>query len=305
MERRSASASFPDRAQYPFAAHYLDVGPGRLHYLDEGEGPPIVMVHGTPDWSFLYRKLVHKLSGRYRCIAPDNLGFGLSDKPRDWTYRVADHARNFATFVERLGLERFTLVVHDFGGPIGLSYAIEHPERIERLVIFNTWLWSLRDDPSIRRIAPVMAGPIGRFLYLRLNFSPRVVLRVAWGKHAPLTPLVHRQYVDAAPRAQDRLGMWTFAREVLDASDYYAGLWKRRDQIKDLPTLLLWGMKDPAFGARFLRPFEELFTNARVVRYPDVGHFVPDEAGDESAAEIERFLAPPDVTSEQAELKEI
>jgi pimeloyl-ACP methyl ester carboxylesterase len=293
-----ASATFPDRAQYPFTSRYLDVGTGRLHYVDEGEGSPVVMVHGTPDWSFLYRKLIRKLSPHHRCIAADNLGFGLSDKPRDWTYRVADHARNFATFVERLGVDRLTLVVHDFGGPIGLSYAIEHPERIDRLVISNTFLWSLRDDASVRRIARIMGGPIGRFLYLRLNFSPRFIIPASWGKYAPLTSLVHHQYVDAAPRPQDRLGMWTYARELLDASDWYAGLWERRDCIKDLPTLLLWGLRDPAFGPRFLRPFEELFTHARVVRYPDVGHFVPDEAGDEVAEEIERFLATPEAAAQ-------
>jgi haloalkane dehalogenase len=261
--------------------------------VDEGEGAPIVMVHGTPDWSFVYRKLIRKLAGHNRCVAFDHLGFGLSDKPRAWTYTVPDHSRNFATFVERLGLDHFILVVHDFGGPIGLAYALDHPERIDRLVIFNTWLWSLRGDASTRRVLAFLGGPVGKLLYLQFNFSTRVILPGAWGAHRPLTPEVHRQYVDAAPRPVDRYPMWCFAREGLASSDWYDSLWKRRERIQDIPTLLAWGMKDRAFGPRFLGPFEELFTHAQVVRYTDVGHFVQDEAGDEVADEIQSFLAIP------------
>src|SRR5262249_20412588 len=126
-----------DRTEYPFTSRYLDLDAGRMHYVDEGEGHPIVMVHGTPDWSFLYRHLIKPLSVGYRCIAPDHLGFGLSDKPIGWGYRPADHARNLRALIDHLGLERYTLVVHDFGGPIGLACAIERPEQVERLVISN------------------------------------------------------------------------------------------------------------------------------------------------------------------------
>jgi haloalkane dehalogenase len=206
------------------------------------------MVHGTPDWSFLYREPIRRLSDRYRCIALDHLGFGRSDKPAKWTYRVADHARNFAALIDHLALERFTLVVHDFGGPIGLSYALDHPERIDRLVISNTFLWSLKKEAQMRRMLAVMGGPIGRFLYLRFNFSTRVILPGAWGKHRPLTPEVHRQYVDAAPRVQDRYPMWCLAREGLAASDWYDALWQRRERIRQIPALILWGMRDPAFN---------------------------------------------------------
>ena len=120
-------------------------------------------------------------------------------------------------------------------------------------MLFNTWLWSLRNEPRMRRVLAVMGGPIGRFLYLRFNFSPRVILPGAWGTHRLLTKEVHRQYVDAAPRVQDRYGMWSFAREGLAASDWYVGLWQRRERIKDVPALILWGMRDPAFKPHFRR----------------------------------------------------
>ncbi len=102
------------------------------------------MVHGTPTWSFMYRHLIRDLSPRYRCIAPDHLGFGLSDRPAGWSYRPEDQARNLARLIETLGLKDLTLVVHDFGGPIGLAYALDHPENVRRLVLFNTWMWSFR-----------------------------------------------------------------------------------------------------------------------------------------------------------------
>src|SRR5512133_3021901 len=109
-----------DRSEYPFASHYLQLPMGRMHYIDEGHGSPIVMVHGTPTWSFLYRHLVKRLAADYRCLAPDNLGFGLSNKPAGWSYTPQAHADNLRAFIESLGLRDVTLVVHDFGGPIGL-----------------------------------------------------------------------------------------------------------------------------------------------------------------------------------------
>lgn len=118
----------------PFPTHDLDTGSGRMHYVDEGEGAPIVMVHGTPSWSFLYRQLIRDLSGSYRCIAPDQLGFGLSDKPETFAYTPAAHAQNLERLIDTLGLKDIVLVVHDFGGPIGLSYALTHPENVRALI---------------------------------------------------------------------------------------------------------------------------------------------------------------------------
>ncbi len=132
------SLTWLDRNEYPFAPNWLDLEAGRLHYVDEGKGDPIVMIHGQPTWSFMYRKLVQDLCGDYRCVAPDLIGFGLSDKPSDWSYRVEAHGENLRRLIEQLGLKRITLVVHDWGGPIGMSYAVDHPDNIERIVFLNT-----------------------------------------------------------------------------------------------------------------------------------------------------------------------
>lgn len=281
-----------DRAAYPFASHFLELDAGRMHYLDEGQGPPVLLVHGTPTWSFLYRHIVAALRPHFRCIVPDHIGFGLSDKPSDWTYRPADHARNLRKVIEQLDLRNFTMIVHDFGGPIGLSYAVEHPANVERLVLFNTFMWSIRDDAGKRRPAQLFGTALGRLLYLRMNFSPRVILSAAWGDKATLTPDIRRQYTAVHQRPDERHGMWVFARELLGSTDWYDSLWARRERIKDLPTLILWGMKDPAFTPRDLSRWQALFSNAHTQTFPSVGHFVPDEAGRDAAQAILSFLTP-------------
>lgn len=279
-----------DRSAYPFRSSYLDLGAGRLHYVDEGSGPALLFVHGTPTWSFLYRHLLRELSRDHRVVAVDHLGFGLSDKPAGWGYRPADHARNLALLVEHLGLDDFTLVVHDFGGPIGLSYALEHPERVRSLVLFNTWLWSLRGTPA-ERASRAMSGPLGRFLYRRLNFSPRVLLKAVYGDKGKLTPSIHRQYIAPFPTAASREAPWVLARELIGSSDWYEGLWGRLDRIADKPALLLWGMKDPTFGAAALERWRGALRNSRVVEFPEAGHFVQEEAPGGAVGEIIGFVA--------------
>ena len=197
------STDWIDRKEYPFASHYLPLGAGRMHYLDEGAGAPVVMVHGTPDWSFGWRHLVKCLAPDYRCVVPDNLGFGLSDKPRDYTYRPELQAQNLHAFIDRLGLRDITLVVHDFGGPIGLSYALEHTENVRSLVLMNTWMWSLRGDRQRERFAKLMRNPVGRFLYLRQNFSARVIMKQAMADKSKLPPHIHRHSLRAPPAARD------------------------------------------------------------------------------------------------------
>ncbi len=294
----SADTGWVDRSEYPFAQHFMEFDEGQMCYVDEGQGPPVVMVHGTPTWSFLYRHWIKQLSPRYRCLAPDHLGFGLSDKPANGRYRPEDHARRLHAFIERLNLRDIVLVVHDFGGPVGLSYALDHPENVRALVLCNTWMWSLEEQASLERASRIMGGRIGKFLYTRLNFSPRVLLRAAWGERATLTPEIHRHYTDIFPRPTDRQAPWVLARELIGSSAWFDGLWQRRDRIAAKPALVLWGMKDPTFGVSQLDRWRTTFTDARVVELPAVGHFVPDESRD-TAATVASFLA--DVVSDRLE----
>jgi haloalkane dehalogenase len=278
-----------DRREYPFTPRAIDVDGGSMRYVDEGSGPAVLMVHGTPTWSFLYRHLIRGLSARYRCVAPDLLGFGLSDKPAGASYRPADQARRLTTLIDTLGLKDLTLVVHDFGGPIGLAHAIERPENVARLVLFNTWMWSLRDDARFARAGRLLGSAIGRFLFQRLSFSTQVLWRRAVADKARYTPAIHAQYRAAHATAADRRVTWEYARELLASSDWYERLWSRRDRIADTPALLVWGMKDPAFGTALPR-WRSVFPSAEVVELAGVGHAPPEERGPEVAELVERFL---------------
>lgn len=261
-----------------------------MSYVDEGEGPPVLLVHGTPTWSFLYRSLIRDLSRDHRVVAPDHLGFGLSEKPREAAYRPADHARRLDALVERLELDRVTLVVHDFGGPIGLSWALRNPERVRALVLFNTWMWPLDEDRAKLWTARVLGGALGRVLYERLNLSPRVLLKAAFGDASKLTPAIHRHYTAPFPSAASRRAPWVLARELLASGEWYRELWSARTALAGTPALLLWGMKDPAFGARYLKRWREALPGARVVRLPEVGHFPQEEAPGRAVAEIRGLL---------------
>jgi len=283
------NSEWVDRALYPFDARYIEIDEARMHYVDEGEGPVVVMVHGTPTWSFLYRELIRDLSRDYRVVAIDHLGFGLSDKPVDAACRPDDHARRLELAIERLGLRDITLVVHDFGGPIGLAYATRHPDNVRALVLFNTWLWSLMGTPA-ERMSRFMAGRIGRFLYTRMNFSPKVIMKAAFGDKRKLTDTVHRHYIDAFPNPATRQAPWVLAKELVGSSEWYTNLWNLRDRFASKPALVLWGMKDPAFGVDALNRWKSTFTNARFVEFPEAGHFVQEEAPQAAVRELRGLL---------------
>ena len=267
-----------DTVEYPFQQNYFQLPMGRMHYVDEGQGKPIIFVHGNPGWSFEYRNAVKELSKTHRCIAPDHIGFGLSDKPYGWEYLPKLHADNFKSFVDHLHLKNMTLVVNDWGGPIGLSYAIAHPENIQRLIILNTWMWSVKDDPYYRRFSGFMGGPIGRFLIRRFNFFGKVVIKQVFGNPKNLSPHIHQQLYKPLETQKDRKGSWTFPKHIVASSEWLDSLWQQREKIQNIPTTILWGMKDIAFREQELNVWAEFLTNKRVVRLEEVGHYPQEEA---------------------------
>jgi len=260
----------------------------RVHYVDEGDGSPVLFVHGLPTWSFVWRHLIAGLRDRHRCVALDLPGFGLSDKPAGDAYRPEDQARRLAAFVDALRLKDFALVVHDFGGPIGLALALDRPDAVRRLVLFNTWMWSLAAEPRYARAGRLLASPLGRFLYERVGFSLNVVWRHAV-RDRRYTRAVHRQY--AAPLAEPaaRHATWIYARELLGSSDWYASLWARRERLARIPALLVWGARDPAFAACLLR-WRSLFYRADVLELADAGHAPQETRGPEVVPVVARFL---------------
>lgn len=273
---------------YPFTPRFLAVNGGQMHYVDEGTGPAVVMVHGTPVWSYVYRRLIASLSRSFRVIAMDHIGFGRSDKPETWSYSPQSHANNLSRLLGHLGVEDCTLVVNDFGGPIGLSHAIDHPERVRSIVLFNTWMWGTKGTPAAR-IGALMSTPLGRLLYLRVNVSPRVLLKSMFADKSVLTRALHGAYLAPFPRPQTRHGLWGLAKALRDSSDWYASLWSRRDVIANKPALVLWGKRDPAFKLDALEKWRSLLTHARVIEF-DSGHFLQEEKPEEVLRAITEHL---------------
>jgi haloalkane dehalogenase len=294
MTTTPSQPAWLDRNAYPFAARSLALPEGRLHYVDEGPADAadvLVLVHGTPTWSFEYRHLIHALRPRHRVIALDHLGFGLSERPPAADYRPEAHARRFAAFITALGLPRFTLVTHDFGGPIALPFAAAHPERLAGLVLFNTWLAPFTDPTMLRR-ARWVAGRLGRFLYRSLNASLRLIMPSAYARRRRLTPAIHAQYL-APFRDRDARDyvLHTLARALLDSREHYAALHARRDVLARLPTTILWGLADSAFGPAYLERLREALPAADVHALADAGHWPHEEAPDQVAALVAAHLA--------------
>jgi haloalkane dehalogenase len=280
-----------DRDAYPFTPRRLALPAGSVSYLDEGRGEPILFVHGTPTWSFEYRQLIRALAPSYRCIAPDNLGFGLSDRPPGFPYTPEAHAATLAAFADGLGLDRFTLVAHDYGGPFALPLALAQPARVRRLVLLNTWMWSFEDDPDMQRKGRLAGGALGRFLYRRLNFSLRVLTPQAYGDRRKLTPAIHAQYLAPFPDADSRgRVLWPLARAINGSSAFYRSLWERRDRLSGIPTLIVWGMRDAALRPSLLARWRQALPAARVLELPRAGHWPHEEAPVEVADAVEDFL---------------
>jgi pimeloyl-ACP methyl ester carboxylesterase len=284
------NSTWLDRNEYPFESRFYMVKGVKMHYVDVGRGPVILMVHGSPTWSFVYRKLIQGLSPHFRCIAPDLLGFGLSDKPKNFSYKPEAHAESIEALIEHLGLRDFTLVVHDYGGPIGLSYALQNPKRINHLVLLNTWMWPLQGNKDAEKASALMDKRIGRFLYLKANFAARFMMKQVMGDKSKLPAKIHQQYINALPTPEARRGIYVFTRELIGSNDWFKKLWRQRETLKDIPTLILWGMKDPYITNEALQNWLSVFSNYKMVRFSDAGHFVQEERGAEMCPLIEGFL---------------
>jgi haloalkane dehalogenase len=269
-----------DRDAYPFAWHAAPTTFGSMHYVDEGQGDPILFVHGTPTWSFEWRHAIKALSATHRCIAPDLLGFGLSDRPERFAYTPEAHAEVLAEFVRSLDLRDFTLVVHDFGGPIGLPLALTADSRVRRVVLINTWMWPF-DDPAMRRKARIAGGAVGRWLYRQLNFSQRVLMPSVYGDRTRLTADIHRQYLAVFTDKDARVRvLHALARALEGSREYYARLWGQVDRLRNRPVSIIWGMKDSAFGPDQLAKWRAALPHARVTEIPGAGHWPHEEAPD-------------------------
>jgi len=279
-----------DTEAYPFAPHYYNANGHQLHYIDEGEGDILLFVHGTPSWSFDFRHLILDLRQHYRCIAIDHIGFGLSDKPAQYDYSTQNHARTLERFIRDQQLPRFTLVVHDFGGPIGIWAALQFPEKMDRLIVLNSWLWSAKNDPDYRQLTRVLRSPLLPFLYRYFNFSPRFVLPQSFGDHK-ISRATRQQYTRPFAHKNQRNGTVAFVHSLLHDQDWFEEIWQSKGPIAHRPTLLIWGMKDPVVKSHHLEKFKSGFLHATVVTLDTCGHFPQEETPERVISAVRAFLA--------------
>jgi len=281
-----------DKSEYPFQPNFWEINGQQLHYIDEGKGEPILFVHGTPSWSFDYRNVIKKLRPDFRCIAIDHIGFGLSDKPENYDYSTQNHSKTLQQFVFEKQLEDFTLVVHDFGTVIALNFALQHPEKIKRIVVLNSWFWSSKSDPEFAKIRSVLKSPLLPFLYRYLNFSPRFILPRSFGdRKIPNKRL--KQYTKPFANKAQRNGPLAFAKSLLNDQDWFEELWSQRNILANKPVLFIWGMKDPLIKPHDLEKFQRGFPNSKAIRLETSGHFPQEEQPDVVANVITDFLNGP------------
>lgn len=275
--------------EYPFKPHFFEINGEKLHYIDEGQGDVILFVHGTPSWSFDFRKQIKVLSKSYRCIAIDHIGFGLSSKPKNYNYSTIEHSSTLQKFITFLKLEKLSIVVHDFGGPIGLNFAINNPDKIEKIIILNSWLWSSKSDPDFIKFSKILKSPLLPILYKYFNFSPSFILPSSFGDKK-LNSKIKKYYTLPFAKIQERQGPLAFAKSLLTDQDWFEELWNKKIVIENKKVLFVWGMKDPVIKPKYLSKFELAFKNSTSIKLDSCGHFPQEEEADIVSKSILAFL---------------
>ncbi len=268
------------RQLYPFRSRFFDLDGLRYHYLDEGGGVPLLMVHGNPTWSFYWRNLVLAFREDYRVIVPDHLGCGLSDKPQRYPYRLANHTANLVKLIEHLGLREATLLAHDWGGAIGLGAALE-TSCFSRLILFNTAAFPPPFVPL--RIRCCRFPLIGTLAIRQYNLFARAALTMAVEKPATITPAVAAGLLAPYDSWRNRVAIHRFVRDIPFTPWHpswttLAQLESNLPTLQHLPAQLIWGMRDWCFRPECLERLRAMFSEADVHQLEDAGHYVIEEA---------------------------
>jgi len=267
-----------------------------MHYLDEGprDAPPVVMVHGNPTWSFYYRTLIPEIAQTHRVIVPDHIGCGLSDKPQDYPYTLEQHIRNLETLIAHLELRNVTLVLHDWGGAIGMGYATRHPQNVARFVLFNTSAFYMSAVPWVLKLA--RSPIIGETMLRGLNAFAGMAVYLAMVNHKRMTPQVRAGYLAPYNSWRNRIAIYRFVQDI-PVSDNHAtratvdAIDAQLHLFRDHPMLILWGAQDFIFTVKdFLAGWRARFPHADVHILENAGHYVVEDAHERILPLMRGFL---------------
>ena len=282
------------RAEFPYESAVLDANGGRLHYIDEGDrdAPVILCVHGNPTWSFYWRRIITHYRDQYRVVAVDHIGCGRSDKPQGWSYTLAAHVGNLVQLIDTLDLKNITLVVHDWGGAIGMGAATHRPDRIDRIVLTNTAAFRSEFIPF--SIATIRIPIYGQLAVRGLNGFARVAtLRAV---HKPLSEAAKNGLLAPYNSWANRIATLRFVQDIpMDPAHRSWAELTRIDesiaQFEDTPMLICWGDDDFCFTPAFREEFQRRFPHAEAHHWEDVGHYVMEDAPERLLEAMDRFLA--------------
>jgi len=274
---------------YPFKGRYFNQGNFEQHYLDVGQGPVIVMLHGNPTWSIYYRNLVQNFSKKFRVIVPDHMGCGFSEKPKDGNYTLNQHIQNTKRLIEHLGIQDFHLVVHDWGGAIGYGLATQMPKRVKSIVTFNTGAFRMNFIP--KRIALCKLPVVGEFIVRRFNAFAWPATFMASEKGLP--KIVKQAYLFPYNSYENRLAIARFVQDI-PLDEHHPSYELLRTIETNLPTLtmpkcFIWGMKDFCFNDKFLKRFRDIYPDQEFHLLPKAGHYVVEDEADKVIHFMEHF----------------
>ncbi len=278
----------------PFASHSVPVGGNAMHYVDEGSGSPVIMVHGNPTWTYHFRRLISEVAPRGRAIALDHIGMGWSDRPDRYDYRLERRIADFGEFVDQVASDQtVSLVVHDWGGAIGLGWAAQHVDRVDRIVALNTAAFLPPDGVRIPPVLHLARSAVGRPAVLRANAFVRGLLR--WGVQRPMPPEVEAGYLAPYDTPSRRRAVYEFVRDIPVRASHptfrtIAGIDAHLSALSGRPLLLGWGMRDFVFDGSYLAEWLRRFPDAEVARYEDAGHLVLEDAAEDLVPRIARFV---------------
>lgn len=280
---------------YPFSSNILKLEKFRYHYLDEGPSgsEPLLMLHGNPTWSFYYRNLILGLKDSYRCVVPDHMGMGKSDKPQDYPYTLSKHIDNLEKLVDHLKLDDITLVVHDWGGAIGMGFAVRHPGRIKRLVIFNTAAFLSREIPLSLRLCRLPG--FGTVAIRNFNVFAKGAIRWACNKQERMTEEVRDGYLQPYDSFANRVANLRFVQDIPMSPDSpsYPIVQHIEENLKlfrEHPVQIIWGAHDFVFNDHFLERWQEIYPQAEVHRIEDAGHYVVEDAHERILPMMKEFF---------------